>query len=535
MRLRGLLLVAAAGSAAAMLTLAGPAAGAGPLHCGDILAAAGTYNLYGNLDCNAANHPGSAIYIGHADVTLNLNGYTITSNFEGGGSGNYDVIDNVTYGPNDNLTINGGGGGLMGWIGVDNGLGGANLHVLNTAMEGQQTLPQGKDIGFIGVLSSPDGFGDCHFTEGSDERSQVSGLVVQGSPGMGEFAFDVYLNCNTGALIKSNHLSVEQDVLVAGGDYLPDPFNNIAIYEHRGTSNTMWGNAITGSDPPAYPAPRTGYGLYTDWSAGTTFSTNATSDVRRGVYSENNDARLMVIGNTFNHENNGIEIDNNDAGDMIENNLITSSVYQGVNDDNSFNNLYVGNTVMGAGQAGGDYDGFHIHPDGAGPVTMVNNAAATIRGYGFHVSGAYTESVPGGNGVSSSQANGCLTAWSGYSCFAGNSAFADGAEGYQGGFYDEYSVGATWMSNVASNNGYYGFEFISPWRETISGNVSHDNGGSGFYFLDNATDSQPFSVNYNTSNYNEEWGFYGEAPTVGNNNSATGNVYGPSWLVAGVG
>ncbi len=66
---------------------------------------------------------------------------------------------------------------------------------------------------------------------------------------------------------------------------------------------------------------------------------------------------------------------------------------------------------------------------------MVNNYARTGDGYGFYVFEAYNDSVPGGP----------------YSLFSGNVATANGSSG-DPGFYDEYSVGATWSKNVANYN-----------------------------------------------------------------------------------
>ncbi len=166
---------------------------------------------------------------------------------------------------------------------------------------------------------------------------------------------------------------------------------------------------------------------------------------------------------------------------------------------------------------------------------MVNNYARTGNGVGFAVLGAYSDSVPGGP----------------YSLFSGNVATANGSSDAPG-FFDEYSVGATWSKNVANYNATDGFDFCAPWRETVTGNSANLNGGNGYVFaydcdevvgppqvtpfplIGTAADEQPLAVTNNSATNNGEYGFAGEYPTAGSGNTGKNtNACGDCYLVSG--
>ena len=98
------------------------------------------------------------------------------------------------------------------------------------------------------------------------------------------------------------------------------------------------------------------------------------------------------------------------------------------------------------------------------------------------------------------------------------------------GFYDYYSLQAKWTNNTAKRNGSYGFYLDYPGGYVINGNVANKNGNEGIYLTDMGYGSygNPKSVSNNTANGNDGYGIYADYG-VGNGtgNSASNNSTSP--------
>jgi len=489
MRLRGVLLLAATASVGAVLMLAGPASAAN-LHCGQSLTSSVT--LIGNLDCSSGWPGGDAITIGAKNVVFNLNGFKIT------GYAGDDVIDTEDY---NGVTIK--GGGLV-ITGDGNGVDGSESNSLTLA---------GLTITGDGATAN-DGV----------ENGYASGLSLTGSTITG--VRNGVENFETiGALIKGNTFAMYEPNPVGPG---AGPNHCAGVNEHNGTGNMIVSNKMSATS--AYTNPTPCYGLRTQYSAGTLFSGNTVTGMYSGAESKEYDAGLTITGNVLSGNDDGVSLDEYDSGDVIAGNYIKNSVDEGIYDYESFNNTYNGNVLTSNGSTSSDYT-YDIEPTGYGPVTMVNNYARTGDGFGFYVYEAYTDSVPGGP----------------YSLFTGNVATANGSS-FDPGFYDEYSVGATWSKNVANYNNDQGFDFCAPWRETVTGNSANLNGGDGYYFEYDCGEaetvtpnnpgtiegSQPLAVTGNSATNNGLVGFDATFPIAGSGNTGgSTNTDGDCYLVAG--
>ncbi len=321
----------------------------------------------------------------------------------------------------------------------------------------------------------------------------------------------IYLYNDIGDVIKNNTIET-----CATGSCTA----SYGVYsENNETALSIIGNAFT-SD-----AAQTGIAYDASYDAGTVFSGNTVTALDYGVYDNAYSAGLMITSNVFGGAapadglNYGIYLNEYGSGDVIAGNFIRNSFAEGVYDGYSYNNTYVGNIGTADGRSTDNFT-FDIFSDGHGPVTMVNNIARLGYSTGFNISGAYNSSVPGGP----------------YSLFAGNSAIADGTDGSPG-FYDFYSVGSTWTGNVSKYNATDGFQFDQPWRLTISGNMASLNGQDGFYFTDASDQNQPTAVANNSATYNGAFGFESDTyPVAGTGNSGGGsNGYEDCYLVAGCG
>ncbi len=321
----------------------------------------------------------------------------------------------------------------------------------------------------------------------------------------------VYLDGSTGALIKHNTIMPSFN----------DEYGCAGVYQDYGTVNYIVGNAFSSFESND---PQQCYGLRTEYSAGTVFNLNTVTGMYEGVESRRYDAGLTITENVMDGQINGIDLRDYNSGDLIAGNFIKNSVHHGVNDQNSFNNTYIGNILTSDGSASGDAS-YRIAPNGYGPVTMVNNYARLGYDEGFYVREAYSDSVSGPP----------------YSTFAGNNAIANGTDG-SAGFYDYYSVGSTWSANNAYANAYDGFYFEQPWREIVTGNMAKLNGDDGFLFIDVYEDAQPLAVTNNSATYNGGFGFSGwddefespAYPVAGSGNTGGGtNGFADCYLVAG--
>jgi hypothetical protein len=97
------------------------------------------------------------------------------------------------------------------------------------------------------------------------------------------------------------------------------------------------------------------------------------------------------------------------------------------------------------------------------------------------------------------------------------------------GFYDYYSLQAHYLNNTAKRNGGYGFYMDYPGGQIFNGNVANKNGSDGVFFDDMGYGyyGNPKSVSNNTANGNSGYGIvadYGVPNASGNvahNNSSS--------------
>ncbi|HLX32091.1 MAG TPA: right-handed parallel beta-helix repeat-containing protein, partial [Gaiellaceae bacterium] len=267
----------------------------------------------------------------------------------------------------------------------------------------------------------------------------------------------------------------------------------IGIHLHEDTAALVSDNTVSAFGELGY---------YESWSSGTT-----------------------LTGNTFDGNYEGAEIGDDSDGfasnDTISNNFFRNSYYEGIQDFNSDLNTYTGNVATNNGIECGtspdvDCSGFYIYPDEDGSVTMTNNYSR-LNSYGYYTYYAYNS-----DSYASTR-----------SLFSGNSATYNDY-----GFYDYYSVLSTWSDNTAYGNNYDGFYFDYPDHETITGNLSTQNGsgvGDGFYFDDNYAPYQPLTFANNTATYNGNYGFEAAYPlsassgNVGNSTNGTDDC----WYISG--
>jgi hypothetical protein len=479
------LLLVVAAAVSAMFVLAGPATSAN-IQCGAVLTSSTT--LIGNLDCSGTSSWALRFDHVHPGVVLNLNGFWVK------GAPGYHVIN--TDGASG-ITIKNGTIYVLG-----DGTGIANFHgSTNWTVSVVNITAVSPAVGNAGIRSYDSG-----------------GLTVLNGSITG-FQYGVRLYDEIGDTVKN--------VMIQTYGSLATPSQSWGVYSAGyNTGTAIIGNAFT-TDPTK---PQTGTAYYANYDAGTMFSGNTVTAMYWGIHTVGYNAGLTVTSNVFGGATPaggnvyGIDIDSYDHGDIFAGNFIRNSFANAVNDRHSFNNTYNGNIATANGRATDDYT-FEMKEDGYGPLTMVNNVARLGYSAGFYIRSAYTESVSGPP----------------YSLFVGNSSIANGTDGAPG-FYDSYSVGATWKGNVAKYNATDGFYFDAPWREIIDGNTSSLNGDDGFLFQNVTEDAQPLAVTNNSATYNGGFGFSGwddegdstAYPVAGSGNSGGGtNGIADCYLVAG--
>jgi parallel beta-helix repeat protein len=271
-----------------------------------------------------------------------------------------------------------------------------------------------------------------------------------------------------------------------------------------------------------------GYGLYSYYTVGGTYK-NLTINGDSQAYEEGvfiyYGADNLVNNVTINDVGYGIDVEYS-GGNWVTNNTVNDgyeSFYVSEENGSHFSgnhangysnygfyeyessrNVWTNNHANAMGQGGSI--GFYMECDEYGWVTLLNNTSTGNSSYGFEV---YE----------------CWDYYAGYggihgSLISGNTA----NDNTGGGFYDYYSLQATYTNNTAKRNAWDGFYMDYPGGMTFKGNVANRNDGSGIYFDD--TDDyggfygRPKTVKNNTAKRNDDYGIYSDAGIGG----ATGNV-----------
>ncbi|HLX31237.1 MAG TPA: right-handed parallel beta-helix repeat-containing protein [Gaiellaceae bacterium] len=475
MRLRAVYLLAAVASVAAVLVVAGPANATANWSCGETFATSpGT--LDNNLDCSGYTE--NALVITADGVTLNFGGHTVTVD----GTADWDGVYNDGY---TGLTVENGtinmdtGGTAVEGYGVAND-GGLGLTVADMTING----------GYYGV----------------DSYSSSDGTTVEGSTISGSTDEGIYQRGN-GATIDGNTISP------ASGAQ--------GIEATHGLGDVVSNNTVTGNfDGTDYIDGDIGIHLHLDTAALVEDNT-VTTEGSDAMY-ESWDSGTQVTDNTFDGNYDGLDINGEigpNSNESISGNFIRNSYYEGVYDYESDMNTYTGNVLSnngiecGTSPTDSSCSGFYIDPDDQGSVTMTNNYSR-LSSWGYYVEDAYNDDSYAAT----------------RSMFSGNSATYNDY-----GYYDDYSVLATWSDNTAYGSNDDGFTFDAPNHETITGNSSMHNGGEGFYFEDNAAADNPLSVTNNVGEYNGDYGFYADDPLAASSGNTGSNTNGSDdcWFVSG--
>jgi hypothetical protein len=248
-----------------------------------------------------------------------------------------------------------------------------------------------------------------------------------------------------------------------------------------------------GSDP---------YGIYAYQGVGNMIRNVHMTNVYYGLYATDG-ANLSLLNSTIDTTYDAVYTEY-ESQDLFQNNVITSSgADYGFYDDYGGSNRYIGNSVTGTSSYA-----FYLDCDSYGKVILTDNVASDNDGYGFYVYECYGDTTTWAPGSGS--------------MISGNRAINNGDYG----FYDYYSVNATWMYNVSNRNGEYGFYFDYPGGDIIKYNKANHNGSSGFDIEDNYGagyyNVQVFSRN--SANWNDGYGFYAGYGAPGKYNTARHNA-----------
>ena len=263
-------------------------------------------------------------------------------------------------------------------------------------------------------------------------------------------AYSIYVRSSADTILRNLHVN-------ADGANTSD----FGVYDYYSAHTTIQNVDVTG-DPY--------YGMYFEYSAGTTVTASEVSASDYGFYSYYTKGQLLS-GN----------VADADTGFYLE---------------YSDNVRYVNNRSHN-----NDY-GFQINCYGYGNVTLKDNRANNNASYGFYVYECY-DANENGSLVSGNRANG------------GDS-----------GFYDYYSINSRYLSNVANNNTSDGMYFDYPGSMTIKNNTANNNDGDGIALYNNYNDSGNYAADLysqNSANNNDNYGHYADYPVYGTGNVASGN------------
>ena len=238
------------------------------------------------------------------------------------------------------------------------------------------------------------------------------------------------------------------------------------VYQAYGLDNVMTNLHISGNY----------YGLYLYGGGAARVTSNHITDSVYGMYSEY------------------------EGADHVSGNYAEYS-YSGFYDDYGSDAVYSSNTANGDAQ-GGEL-GFYLDCDDYGSVTSTTTDNGNSS-YGFETYYCYHDA-----------------GYVGHTLVTGNTSNHNGT-----GFYDYYSIGATFTYNTAKHNSSDGFYMDYPGKNTFQHNIANKNGGDGVDTVDNYGTGYGNYKDYswNTANDNAQYGHYASyGVPYGSGNVATGN------------
>jgi parallel beta-helix repeat protein len=274
------------------------------------------------------------------------------------------------------------------------------------------------------------------------------------------------------------------------------------VYTVGGNGITVKKLTVTGD-----PADSTSEGIYLYAGIGHTVANNTADGYYYGIdveYSAND----WITGNTVTNSTYGVYI-YEDSFDHVSGNKSTAD-YAGFYDDYSGGQTYSNNIADGDSNAA--LYGFYLDCNSSGWLTATGNTAKYNNDYGFYIYECYDES-----NMNSGQTT----------LISGNKALDNGDDAY--GFYDYYSIYATWSGNVAKRNASVGFYLDYPGHDVFKVNTANNNGDDGIYATDNYGPAFAFKTfANNTANNNSDYGLDAESAIPnGTGNVAHNNGYSP--------
>jgi hypothetical protein len=471
-------------AAAALLLVGSAAAKSSALTCGTVV----TSNTTLASDLNCSGYSGDALGVGADNVTVNLNGHTITSDGSHAGvaSGGYDgvtVQNGKITNAADAVDIEGSSNSSV-----------KNLKIMNVETG---VFGGGLDNFSVSNVSVTNATGTGIDVEDVDGASVTNFTTSNAKSGVFVGGVDNVTVAN-GAVDGSTDGAVEVE------DFDGGSISNITVTNSEEGVGAIGGSGMTISGVKVA-------GNYTD-GTGVVLADTENSKVTKAnvdkmewgivIAQESDDSVSNSVSrsNVTNAEEALLNVGETSASSWTSN-----SVYDSEYGFDQFDGGYAtdvsGNKI--------DYTQFGIYFDqeGAGPVSASKNTITRSYSVAIFAIGAFADI--------------CECPTDPGSTFTGNVAKGN----YGNGFMDVEELNATWTGNNATGNAGEGFYFDFPWNATVTGNTSNSNGEAGFYFDDDDPgDAPPKTVANNSAKLNQEFGFYSVAPITGSGNMAKKNV-----------
>jgi hypothetical protein len=241
-------------------------------------------------------------------------------------------------------------------------------------------------------------------------------------------------------------------------------------------------------------------GVYDDYGAGSRIQKSMFgTGVYYGIYGYYTSG--VFTHNTFTNDGVGVE-GYYDTGDVISSNGAMGVPYA-FESDYSYGETFANNLAVNP------TDGVYSDCDTYGNATVVNNTVINPTTYGVYVYDCYNSA----------------TYTAPWTVVSGNKAIGGPDSGSAYGFYDYYSLNATYSNNVAKGLD-DGFFFDYPTGFSFEANTANSNADDGVYAENNYYYYNFFDASYNIANNNGSYGFYAGYGAPGTSNHASGNA---SW------
>jgi parallel beta-helix repeat protein len=263
------------------------------------------------------------------------------------------------------------------------------------------------------------------------------------------------------------------------------------VYLYESSDAQISGIAFQGD-----PADNTDDGVYDYYGSGSRVQKSTFGgDLYYGIYGYYTSG--VFTHNAFTTDEYGVETEY-DTGDRIGSNT-ANGVPHAYYDDYSYNQTYSNNIAIGP------TDGVYVDCDKYGNTTVVNNTVIDASSYGYYLWECYNKA-----------------AWNTWTMVSGNQSLGgpDSSSAY--GFYDYYSINATYTGNV-SNASDYGFYLEYPSGIRFEANTANTNGYAGIYGSENYYYYNFLDASYNVANANGSYGLYASYGAPGTSNHASGN------------